>query len=61
MWNADPLLGNDLEIGSYTIAVAKTWPSKLRLLLGNDHNRHGQNNIKFVGSSVLCAVSAEAI
>jgi hypothetical protein len=42
LWHVDPLLGNDLEISSYTIAVAKWWFCKQRQLLSNGCNRHTQ-------------------
>jgi hypothetical protein len=54
LWHVDPLLGNDREIISYTIAVAKQWLCKQRPSLGNGRNRHTRNR-RAAGSGVLCA------
>jgi hypothetical protein len=56
LWHVDPLLGNDLEISSYTIAVAKLCFCKQRPLLSN-----GRNNRRAAGRGALSAVRAEAI
>jgi hypothetical protein len=61
MWYADALLGNDREIFSYTIAVAKQWLCKQRPLLNNGCKRHACNNRRTAGSGVFCAIRAEAI
>jgi hypothetical protein len=45
LWHVDPLLGNDLETGSHTIADAKLWLCKQRPMLGSGRNRHASKNI----------------
>jgi hypothetical protein len=61
LWHVDPLLGDDLDISSYTIAVGKLRFFKQRSLPSNIRNRHARNSRRAVVCDVLCVVRAEVI